>query len=127
MAFSNPEAAQGIVFIVVFPLAFVSNVFVPTQGMPAWLQTIANWNPVSAVASACRELFGNPNPSATIPAWPMQHPVEAVDHLVAAHPRRLRAARRQAVPAPHERLRDRRVGDPSRGRRLSAPGPPGGS
>jgi ABC transporter DrrB family efflux protein len=77
MAFSNPEAAQGIVFIVVFPLAFVSNVFVPTQGMPSWLQTIANWNPVSAVASACRELFGNPNPSASIPAWPMQHPVEA--------------------------------------------------
>jgi ABC-2 type transport system permease protein len=77
MAFSNPEAAQGIMFILVFPLAFVSNVFVPTQGMPAWLQTIANWNPVSAVASACRELFGNPNPSATIPAWPMQHPVEA--------------------------------------------------
>ncbi len=77
MAFSNPEAAQGIVFIVVFPLAFVSNVFVPTQGMPAWLQTIANWNPVSAVASACRVLWGNPNPSASIQAWPMQHPVEA--------------------------------------------------
>ena len=77
MAFSNPEAAQGIMFIVVFPLAFVSNVFVPTQGMPGWLQTIADWNPVSAVASACRELFGNPNPSATIQAWPMQHPVEA--------------------------------------------------
>ena len=77
MALSNPEAAQGIVFILVFPLAFVSNVFVPTQGMASWLQTIANWNPVSAVASACRELFGNPNPSASIPAWPMQHPVEA--------------------------------------------------
>ena len=77
MALSNPEAAQGIVFILVFPLAFVSNVFVPTQGMASWLQTIANWNPVSAVASACRELFGNPNPSASIPVWPMQHPVEA--------------------------------------------------
>ena len=77
MAFSNPESAQGIIFILVFPLAFVSNVFVPTQGMPAWLATIANWNPVSAVASACRELWGNPNPSASIHAWPMQHPVEA--------------------------------------------------
>ena len=77
MAFSNPEAAQGIIFVFVFPLAFVSNVFVPTQGMPAWLATIANWNPVSAVAAACRDLFGNPNPSASIPAWPMQHPVEA--------------------------------------------------
>jgi ABC-2 type transport system permease protein len=77
MAVSGPESAQGIVFIVVFPLAFVSNVFVPTQGMPSWLATIANWNPVSAVASACRTLFGNPNPSGAIQAWPMQHPVAA--------------------------------------------------
>ena len=60
-----------------FPLAFVSNVFAPTQGMPSWLAAIANWNPVSAVTSACRSLFGNPNPSAAIHAWPMQHPVEA--------------------------------------------------
>jgi len=29
------------------------------------------------VASASRELFGNPNPSSTIDAWPMQHPVAA--------------------------------------------------
>lgn len=77
MAVAGAESAQGIVFIVMFPLAFVSNVFVPTQGMPSWLQTIANWNPVSAVASACRVLFGNPNPSGMIQAWPMQHPVEA--------------------------------------------------
>jgi ABC transporter DrrB family efflux protein len=77
MAVSSPESAQGIIFIVVFPLAFVSNVFAPTQGMPAWLATIAVWNPVSAVAAACRTLFGNPNPSSTIQVWPMQHPVEA--------------------------------------------------
>ena len=77
MAVSSPEAAQGIVFIVMFPLAFVSNVFAPTQGMPAWRAAIANWNPVSAVAASCRTLFGNPNPSSTIHAWPMQHPVAA--------------------------------------------------
>lgn len=35
------------------------------------------WNPVSAVVTAVRQLFGNPNPSASIRAWPMQHPVEA--------------------------------------------------
>lgn len=77
MAVSSPESAQGVVFIIMFPLAFVSNVFAPTQRMPAWLATVANWNPVSAVASACRTLFGNPNPSSTIHAWPMQHPVMA--------------------------------------------------
>jgi ABC transporter DrrB family efflux protein len=77
LAVKGPEAAQGIVFIAVFPLAFVSNVFAPTQGMPSWLATIANWNPVSAVASACRDLFGASNPSAAVQVWPMQHPVEA--------------------------------------------------
>jgi ABC-2 type transport system permease protein len=37
----------------------------------------ADWNSVSAVASACRNLLGNPNPSSTIHAWPMQRPVIA--------------------------------------------------
>jgi ABC transporter DrrB family efflux protein len=74
---SGAESAQGVGLIILFPLAFVSNAFVPTQGMPAWLGDIANWNPVSAMASAVRHLFGNPNPSATIQAWPMQHPVAA--------------------------------------------------
>ena len=74
MAVRNPEAAAAIGFIFFLPLVFVSNTFVPTQGMPAWLRVVANWNPVSAVASSCRDLFGNPNPSATIAAWPMQHP-----------------------------------------------------
>jgi ABC-2 type transport system permease protein len=73
----SPESASGIGFIVIFPLAFVSNVMVPTQGMPVVLRFIANWNPISAVAAACRNLFGNPNPSSTIHAWPMQHPVLA--------------------------------------------------
>ena len=77
MAAKSPEAAQGMVFLIMFPLAFVSNVFAPTQGMPSWVAAIADWNPVSAVASACRTLFGNPNPSAAIHAWPMQHPVAA--------------------------------------------------
>jgi ABC-2 type transport system permease protein len=54
----------------------LSNVFVPTSGMPAWLRAIADWNPVSALAAALRQLFGNP----TAPAngtWPLEHPVVA--------------------------------------------------
>jgi hypothetical protein len=43
--------------------------------MPTVLRFVADWNPVSAVTAAARELFGNPNPSASIDAWPMQHPV----------------------------------------------------
>jgi ABC-type multidrug transport system permease subunit len=73
----NIEAAMSIGFIVLLPLAFVSNAMVPTQGMPVWLRVIADWNPVSAVTAACRQLFGNPNPSALLHDWPMQHPVTA--------------------------------------------------
>jgi ABC transporter DrrB family efflux protein len=73
----GPESAQGVGLIFLFPLAIVSNALVPTQGMPAWLQVIANWNPVSAVTAAARTLFGNPNPSAALRVWPMQHPVLA--------------------------------------------------
>ena len=73
----GPESAQGVGLIILFPLAIVSNAMVPTTHMPGWLQTIADWNPVSAVTSAVRELFGNPNPSASIDAWPMQHPIAA--------------------------------------------------
>jgi ABC-2 type transport system permease protein len=73
----GPESAQSVGLLILFPLAFVSNAMVPTQHMPGWLRTIADWNPVSAVASALRHLWGNPNPSGTIQAWPMQHPVEA--------------------------------------------------
>jgi ABC-2 type transport system permease protein len=73
----SPESAASFGFIVLFPLAFVSNAMVPTQHMPTWLRTVADWNPVSAVTAGARHLWGNPNPSGTIPAWPMQHPVEA--------------------------------------------------
>jgi ABC transporter DrrB family efflux protein len=73
----SPESAASFGFIVLFPLAFVSNALVPTAHMPGWLQAIANWNPVSAVTAGARQLFGNPNPSASVHAWPMQHPVEA--------------------------------------------------
>ena len=73
MVSKSPESAQGVGLVILFPLAIVSNALVPTEHMPAVLQAIANWNPVSAVTAACRELLGNPNPSASIDAWPMQH------------------------------------------------------
>ena len=78
MVLRSPEAAQQLGFILFLPLTFISNAFVPTQGMPAWLATVANWNPLSALAAACRHLFGNPDPAAQIHAWPMQHPELAV-------------------------------------------------
>lgn len=77
MLSKSPESAQGVGLVILFPLAIVSNALVPTEHMPALLQTLANWNPVSAVTAASRKLLGNPNPSANIHVWPMQHPVLA--------------------------------------------------
>jgi len=74
MVLRSPESAQALGFIFFLPLSFVSNAFVPTQGMPAWLRGFANWNPLSALAASCRELFGGPNPAASVEVWPMQHP-----------------------------------------------------
>jgi ABC-2 type transport system permease protein len=76
MLLRSPETAQAMGFVFFLPLSFVSNAFVPTQGMPAWLRDFANWNPMSAVAAACRNLFGGNVPTPAV--WPMQHPELAV-------------------------------------------------
>jgi ABC-2 type transport system permease protein len=73
----SAEVAQQIVFIVVLPLTFVSNAFVPPASMPGVLQTVAEWNPISAVVAACRDLFGNGPGAAPGSPWPLEHPVEA--------------------------------------------------
>ena len=78
MVLRSPEAAQQSGFIIFLPLTFISSAFVPTQGMPGWLQPVAEWNPMSSLAAACRHLFGNPNPAAAVHAWPAQHPELAV-------------------------------------------------
>jgi ABC-2 type transport system permease protein len=73
----SPDSVQGFVFMTVFPLTFLSNAFVPAGGLPDGLQTIAEWNPVSAVVAAVRDLFGNPQALPADAAWPLQHPVVA--------------------------------------------------
>ncbi|MET9570936.1 ABC transporter permease [Streptomyces virginiae] len=74
----TPEAATSGGLIWLFPLTFISNAFVPSENMPPFLRTIAEWNPFSATVQACRELFGNLPPGYPVPdAWPMQHPVTA--------------------------------------------------
>jgi ABC transporter DrrB family efflux protein len=78
MVLRSPEAAQQTGFVIFLPLTFISSAFVPTQGMPGWLQPVAEWNPMSSLAAACRKLFGNPNPAADVHVWPAQHPEMAV-------------------------------------------------
>jgi ABC-2 type transport system permease protein len=55
----GPESVASVQ-ILVWPFSFLSNVFVDPATMPAWLRVIAEWNPLSATASASRELFMNP-------------------------------------------------------------------
>ena len=72
----TPEVVNNASFIVIFPVTFVANTFVSTSLLPGPLETFANWNPVSTVAQAARERFGNLGPGATVPdARSMQHPV----------------------------------------------------
>ena len=52
----SAQGVQGISLMVMFPLTFLSNAFVPTETMPSWLETFANVNPVSQVISAIRDL-----------------------------------------------------------------------
>ncbi|WP_424569452.1 ABC transporter permease [Streptomyces sp. CH-036] len=72
----SPEVLGNVMLMVLLPLTFISNSFVPSEGLPKALQVVADWNPVSAVVEACRQLFGNipagrPEPE----VWPLQHPV----------------------------------------------------
>ena len=69
------QAAQSLPMLWLFPIVFVSNAFVPTQSMPEPLETVAEWNPVTAVAAAARELFGNPDPFKGSGSFPSEHPV----------------------------------------------------
>ncbi|HEY7043009.1 MAG TPA: ABC transporter permease, partial [Nocardioidaceae bacterium] len=68
------EAVQGFMFTLMFPLTFVANTFVPTEGMPNWLQVIAEWNPVSALTQACRVLWGNGPEAPADAALPLRYP-----------------------------------------------------
>jgi ABC-2 type transport system permease protein len=64
--------------MILFPLTFISNAFVQAESLPGPLEFFANWNPVSALVQAARELFGNTGGVPAPDTWPMQHPVLTV-------------------------------------------------
>ena len=69
------EAVNGVMFTALFPMTFLANTFVPTEAMPHWLRVIAEWNPVSSLAQAMRELWGNGGPAPASAQLPLHHPV----------------------------------------------------
>jgi ABC transporter DrrB family efflux protein len=74
MVARGAESAQAVGLTVIVPLSLTSNAFISTAHLTPWLRDVANWNPISVLAAACRQLLGNPDPAAAIPSWPMQHP-----------------------------------------------------
>jgi len=79
----SPQAADVIMNIPIFLLGFISSVFVDPSKMPVWLRVIADWNPMSAIVAAGRQLFGTtigPPPSGV---WSLQHPIATTVGLAA--------------------------------------------
>ena len=71
------EAVNGVMFTVLFPITFLANTFAPTEPMPRWLRVAAEWNPVSSLAQAMRELWGNGPAAPPDAQLPLHHPVLA--------------------------------------------------
>jgi ABC transporter DrrB family efflux protein len=69
------EAVNGVMFTVLFPITFLANTFAPTAPMPTWLRVTAEWNPVSSLAQATRELWGNGPVAPPEAQLPLHHPI----------------------------------------------------
>lgn len=78
LAIRTPAAFNNISSTAIFPLVFLANTFIDTARLPAPLRVVADWNPVSAVTQAARQLFGNTGSALPVPnAWPLRHAVVA--------------------------------------------------
>jgi ABC-2 type transport system permease protein len=72
----TPEVVNNASFMIIFPLTFIANTFVDSAALPGPLKVVAEWNPISAVTLAARELFGNTSPQMEPPtALPLRYPV----------------------------------------------------
>ena len=78
VAVPNPQSLTSISTVVVLPVSFVSNAFVPSETLPDWLRGIAEWNPLSSLVQAVRTLFGNLGTAPIPDVWPLQNSVAAI-------------------------------------------------
>ena len=83
LSVKSVEVAQSAGLIWMFPLTFLSNAFVPTDTLPAVLQPVAEWNPISSVVLSLRVLWGNaPSGTANGTGFPAEHPIPLAVGLV---------------------------------------------
>lgn len=79
MSVRSPEIINNVSFLILFPITFISNAFVPSGTLPGPLRVFAEWNPVSALVQSSRELFGNVAPGLPVgDAWTAQNPLATV-------------------------------------------------
>ena len=79
MSVRSPEIINNVSFLILFPITFISNAFVPSSTLPGPLRAFAEWNPVSALVQSSRELFGNVAPGLPVgDAWTAQNPLATV-------------------------------------------------
>jgi ABC-2 type transport system permease protein len=71
----EPQGVNAVAMFVTMPASFLSATFYPVANLPGWLQSIAQWNPMTVLATALRELWGNPTGNLVDPALPLRHPV----------------------------------------------------
>jgi len=69
------EVVNNASFMFIFPLTFIANTFVRSDFLPGPLRTFAEWNPVSSVAQAVREAFGNTGNLPRPHVWSLENPV----------------------------------------------------
>jgi ABC transporter DrrB family efflux protein len=72
---SSVEMVNNASFMFIFPMTFIANTFVVQSELPGPLQTFAEWNPVSAVAQAAREAFGNLGDLPEPTVWSLRNPI----------------------------------------------------
>lgn len=79
MSVRSPEIINNVSFLILFPITFISNAFVPSSTLPGPLRVFAEWNPVSALVQSSRELFGNVAPGLPVgDTWTAQNPLATV-------------------------------------------------
>ncbi|MBV9005250.1 MAG: ABC transporter permease [Solirubrobacterales bacterium] len=75
MLVRSSDAMQGLGFIVIFPLTFLAGTFVPIAGMAAVPRAIAQWDPISALVAAVRQLTEGYHATGS---WQLAHPTVAM-------------------------------------------------
>lgn len=72
---ASVEVVNNASFMFIFPVTFIANTFVNIEDLPGPLKAFAEWNPVSSVAQAAREAFGNTGDIPAPDVWSLQNPV----------------------------------------------------